>query len=112
MALVDEQYVRQVVINLLINAIEASAPGENIRLKSLVSSGSVMIEVSDEGPGVSPEHQEHLFEPFYTTKSNGHGLGPRAISRVGAEHGRFASLAKSSGARRNLHFALRKNGAE
>jgi signal transduction histidine kinase len=79
-ALLDEQYVRQIVMNLLLNAIDASEAGTRIGLTASAVDGHVSIRVSDNGPGLSEEQQERLFEPFYTTKANGHGLG-LAVSR-------------------------------
>jgi signal transduction histidine kinase len=83
-ALVDEQYFRQIVVNLILNAVEASRSGQRVDIRSRATNGSVSVEVSDEGPGLSAEQQEHIFEPFYTTKSTGHGLG-LAVSREMAQ---------------------------
>ncbi len=79
-ALVDEQYFRQIVLNLVLNAIDVSSSGDRIEINATGIDGSVAIEVSDQGPGLTPEQQEHIFEPFYTTKTAGHGLG-LAVSR-------------------------------
>ena len=80
LALLDEQYTTQVLINLLLNAIDASpACSEATVAVSTISTG-IEIGVRDKGPGLSPEQQDHLFEPFYTTKVDGHGLG-LAVSR-------------------------------
>lgn len=76
-AWVDEQYIRQILMNLLLNAIESSAA---VTVSTAEADGKVALRVSDEGPGLTAEQQEHLFEPFYTTKPNGHGLG-LAVSR-------------------------------
>jgi signal transduction histidine kinase len=79
-ALLDEQYFRQIVVNLILNAVDVSGRGESVEIQSTAFDGSVAIEVSDHGPGLTPEQQEHVFEPFYTTKTTGHGLG-LAVSR-------------------------------
>jgi signal transduction histidine kinase len=79
-ALFDEEYFRQIIANLILNAVEVSQSGERVDVCSTAFNGTVSIEVSDQGPGLSPDQQEHLFEPFYTTKTTGHGLG-LAISR-------------------------------
>jgi len=78
--LVDEQYFRQIVMNLILNAIDVSKSGDRIEINATGNDGNVAIEVSDQGPGLTPEQQEHIFEPFYTTKAAGHGLG-LAVSR-------------------------------
>jgi signal transduction histidine kinase len=78
--LVDEQYFRQIMLNLILNAIDVSKSGEQVLVNATAADGSIAIEVSDRGPGLTLEQQEHLFEPFYTTKTTGHGLG-LAVSR-------------------------------
>src|SRR5262249_34549558 len=83
----DEQRLRQVVLNLLRNAIEAAGPEGFITLRVAGSSEQATLEVQDEGPGIDPETRARLFEPFYTTKPKGTGLG-LAVSRVWVEaHG-------------------------
>ena len=79
-ALFDREYFRQIMVNLILNAVEVSPEGERVNIRSTVSNGSVSIEVSDHGPGLTPDQEEHIFEPFYTTKTTGHGLG-LAVSR-------------------------------
>jgi signal transduction histidine kinase len=79
-ALADEQFAVQILVNLLLNAIDASSNGSAVSLHLQQNSGSVWVRVADRGPGLTPEQEQHLFEPFYTTKPNGHGLG-LAVSR-------------------------------
>ncbi|MDH5491517.1 MAG: PAS domain S-box protein [Myxococcales bacterium] len=75
----NEGRISQVVLNLLINAGQAIAEGcpeENeIRLDAFEREGSVVIEISDTGRGIAPEHLENLFDPFFTTKPVGEGSG-------------------------------------
>lgn len=83
----DEAKLRQVVLNLLTNAVEATPDGGRIQLAVEQRSGHVVLAVADEGPGLSSEAREHLFEPFFSTKEHGTGLG-LAISRAIVEaHG-------------------------
>lgn len=83
--LADRVQLQQVILNLMMNAIEAmSGVSEGLR-ELLVRSGTdeseqVVISVQDSGPGIDPESLDHLFEPFYTTKPHGLGMG-LAISR-------------------------------
>jgi signal transduction histidine kinase len=69
--------VAQILDNLLANAVEAShEPGGRITLGlERPSPGEVLIEVADTGAGVPPEHVDRLFEPFFTTRAGGTGLG-------------------------------------
>ena len=79
-ALFDSQQLTQTVVNLLLNALEASPAGGIVRVRTSQDHGAVRIEVEDEGPGLNPDQKQHLFEPFYTTKPAGTGLG-LAVSR-------------------------------
>jgi two-component system sensor histidine kinase HydH len=108
--LVDEQYFRQIVLNLILNAIDVSKSGDRIEINATANEGSLAIEVSDQGPGLTPEQQEHVFEPFYTTKTAGHGLG-LAVSRELAQS-MGASLYWRKTAARGATFILqlRRNG--
>jgi two-component system, NtrC family, sensor histidine kinase HydH len=88
----DPDQVRQVLLNLLINAIEASPDGAAITLSAQAEEGRVVIRVVDEGSGVAPEHIEKLFDPFFTTKESGTGLGlPVAHQIVGQMGGNLSA---------------------
>jgi signal transduction histidine kinase len=77
----DSNQIKQVLINLVLNAAEAMPPeGGWIELCTTPGERSVHIRVSDSGGGIDPQHQPHLFEPLFTTKTRGLGLG-LAISR-------------------------------
>ena len=73
----DALHLREVVVNLLTNAIRyASATAGSIRLFVVSAApGRMELHVQDDGPGITPEVRAHLFEPFYTTSSKGTGLG-------------------------------------
>jgi signal transduction histidine kinase len=88
----DPDQLRQVLLNLLINAIEASTDGATVTLAADAESGKVVIRVVDEGSGVAPEHIEKLFDPFFTTKETGTGLGlPVAHQIVGQMGGHLSA---------------------
>ncbi|HEY7362820.1 MAG TPA: PAS domain S-box protein [Methylomirabilota bacterium] len=65
----------QVVLNLLTNAVQAIAGTGTIRVKTELLAGKVHLEVADDGPGIPPEVLPRIFEPFYTTRHSGSGLG-------------------------------------
>jgi len=94
----DRVQLQQVLLNLIVNAIEAmSGIDERRRELTIVSDAdgpeAVAVEVRDSGTGVDPERAAHLFEPFYTTKSEGLGIG-LSISRTIVEaHGGHLSAA-------------------
>lgn len=83
MAVVDEGKVLQVLRNLLQNAVEA-APDAAVDIEVRGSVEGVVVSVTDAGPGLSAEARSHLFEPFFTSKPKGTGLG-LAVSRAFAE---------------------------
>lgn len=65
----------QVWTNILDNAIDASPEKGVIGIHTWVENGNACIGISDQGPGIAPEHREHIFEPFFTTKAAGVGTG-------------------------------------
>ncbi|MGN0021768.1 MAG: sensor histidine kinase [Sphingobacterium hotanense] len=75
--LADINLVEQVLINLLLNAIEAVKDQEDpyISLSGIESNGRIQIKIQDNGVGMSPEIQEQIFTPFFTTKKTGTGVG-------------------------------------
>jgi PAS domain S-box-containing protein len=97
----DRVQLQQVLLNLIINAIEAmSGIKERPRELTIVSASdgpdTVSVEVRDSGTGLDPEHAPHLFEPFYTTKAEGLGIG-LSISRsiLEAHGGRLSAAANA-----------------
>jgi C4-dicarboxylate-specific signal transduction histidine kinase len=97
----DRVQLQQVLLNLIINAIEAmSGIKERPRELTIVSASdgpdTVSVDVRDSGTGLDPEHVPHLFEPFYITKAQGLGIG-LSISRsiVEAHGGRLSTAANS-----------------
>jgi len=99
-ALGDEVQVQQVLTNLLINAMDAvTSPGVRERSISIATAaprpGWVETVVSDRGPGVAPEQQAKLFEPFHTTKDHGLGLGLAICKSIVNAHGGVLGIANN-----------------
>jgi len=67
--------LRQVLLNILVNATESVNEGGRITIETRVDEGSVIAEIADDGPGMPPEVLACIFDPFYTTKRVGHGMG-------------------------------------
>ena len=69
--------LQQVVVNLVSNALQAveHLPRQEINIRAYRHEGKVALSITDTGPGIPPEHLPHIFEPFYTTKQSGQGLG-------------------------------------
>jgi polar amino acid transport system substrate-binding protein len=92
--------LQRVVVNLLFNAIEAigAQPGV-ITVHTEADAEQVRVWVEDNGPGISPEQQAHLFQPYYTTKTNGLGLGLYSASQIASQHGGSLQVESQPGVR-------------
>ena len=77
----------QVILNVVLNAIQASPSDEVVRIHLSMEPGWGTIDVIDEGPGIAPEHVSRIFDPFFTTKARGTGLGLATSQRIVAAHG-------------------------
>ena len=86
--MIDVDQMKRVFINLLKNAVEVMEGGGEIRISARVpdSPGMVHIEVSDNGPGISSEDVARLFEPYFSRKKKGGGLGLAIVERVIGDH--------------------------
>jgi len=85
--LVDPPRIKQILLNLCRNAVEAMPAGGVLSLRAASQNGEVVLEVSDTGVGVPPSDVGRIFEPFYTTKPAGTGLGLPVCRRVAEAHG-------------------------
>ncbi len=82
----DEKEIRQLLINLVRNGLEAMEPGGNILISTYPEEGSVILSVRDEGKGIAPELLNKLGTPFFTTKESGTGLGLAVCYSIAARH--------------------------
>jgi len=88
----DRVQLQQVVLNLILNAVEAMGSVEAGARELLLSTepsqtGGVLVAVRDSGPGIAPDHLGRVFEPFYTTKSSGVGMGLSICRSIVVAHG-------------------------
>jgi C4-dicarboxylate-specific signal transduction histidine kinase len=88
----DRVQLQQVILNLIVNAVEAMSGASDGTRELLVSSrkadpGGVLVEVRDSGPGLAPETLEHVFDAFYTTKPGGLGMGLSICRSILDAHG-------------------------
>ncbi len=83
----DAELMERVIYNLLENAAQATPPGGAITVKTRPLAGGVEISVIDRGAGITPENVESIFNPFFTTKSDGVGLGLAIVAKIVGEHG-------------------------
>jgi signal transduction histidine kinase len=86
-ALGDEGQLHQVALNLVTNALQAVDDGEGIVVATRVEDRAAVLEVRDEGPGVPPGHRPRLFEPFFTGRPGGTGLGLFVSYGIVERHG-------------------------
>jgi len=101
----DPTQVQQIVINLLQNAADASPPQGIVRVWTRDEGGEVVLGVDDEGPGIAPDVQERMWEPFVTTKEKGTGLGLTIVRRLAQLHDARIEVASAPG--RGARFLVR-----
>lgn len=102
----DPNQVRQVIWNLLANAADVTPPSGriDIRIAADLESGSIIIDVLDGGPGV--KDGDLVFEPFYTTKGHGTGLGLAVTARIVRDHGGAVRVMNAHGGGACFRVAL------
>jgi PAS domain S-box-containing protein len=88
----DSGQVKQVLVNLIKNAMQAMTRGGTLTVESGSGGDSVWISVGDTGGGIAQEEINHIFEPFYTTKKKGTGLGLMIVQRIVRRHGGHIEL--------------------
>jgi two-component system nitrogen regulation sensor histidine kinase NtrY len=82
----DGEQLKRAVVNLVDNAVAATPPGGVVSIRASVEGGMARVVVTDDGPGIPPEERPLVFEPTFSTKPNGFGLGLTITSRIAAEH--------------------------
>jgi len=93
--LVDHEKIEQAIINVLLNAVEILPEGGTVEIitKQLRSNGSAIhVQISDDGPGVSTEDLPYVFDPFFSNKKRGTGLGLSNVNRIIEAHGGTGSV--------------------
>lgn len=90
----DTEHLYQAILNLMINALQAMPEGGDLYVKVTGDANSkfLYIRISDTGHGVAPEIEKRIFEPFYTTKKNGTGLGLALVQSIVNKHNGILSF--------------------
>jgi signal transduction histidine kinase len=102
---IDREQMKQVFMNLILNAIQAMKDGGSVEISSRLSAKSdtevvreyVQVEVRDTGVGIPPENLEQIFDPFFTSKDEGSGLGLAVSHQIVREHGGFLTVNSTVG---------------
>ena len=104
----DESQIRQVFINLLLNAIQAQLNGGTVGVSARYDAEAAQIRllVQDNGPGIAPELLEKIWRPFFTTKTAGIGLGLAIVRRIVWEHGGDIACTSAEGQGTCFHIVL------
>lgn len=84
--LLDEKEIRQLILNLTRNGLESMSPGGSITIKTMVDQGEILFIVQDEGKGIEKEILDQIFNPFFTTKNSGTGLGLPVCHSIATRH--------------------------
>jgi two-component system, NtrC family, sensor kinase len=77
----------QVFLNLILNAIDATGIGGRIVVRAAATDAALTVAVQDDGAGIAPEHRDRLFQPYFTTKKHGTGLGLFVTRKLLLDHG-------------------------
>jgi signal transduction histidine kinase len=83
----DRDHVKQVLLNLVLNAIQAMPDGGTVTVGATAARGAVVVTVDDTGPGIPDDVRSRIFDPYFTTKRNGLGLGLTIARRIAEAHG-------------------------
>lgn len=102
----DSAKIHQVLLNLLLNSIQAIDGDGRVRVTVGHKNGSATVIVSDNGRGVAPEHLPNIFRPFYTTKGSGTGLGLSLVKRIVEDHGGEIAMHSEVGRGTEVEFTV------
>jgi signal transduction histidine kinase len=105
-AMLDEASLRGALMNLMLNAIEAMREGGTLSIAADHTGESQRLEIADTGPGIAAEEAKKIFEPFYTTKAQGLGLGMPYAKKIIEQHGGSISLNSRPGEGTTISIVL------
>jgi two-component system sensor histidine kinase HydH len=111
----DPNQLTQAVLNLMLNAIHALENGGviDVQICSPVEGEHIVIQVEDDGPGITPDLHDKIFEPFYTTRERGTGLGLAMVRKIAENHlGGVHLESPPPGKKHGTRFTLRLKGVE
>jgi len=108
----DREYLRQSLLNLILNGLQVMPEGGTLTLEAKTSNGKFLIGVTDTGTGLTAENQRRIFEPYFTTKAKGTGLGLAISRRIIEAHGGTITAANQSGGGCRFEISLPLSGTD
>jgi signal transduction histidine kinase len=102
---IDAKLIKQAVLNLMLNALQAMPEGGELILSTGQRDGQALVDVIDTGRGISPSAIDKIFQAYYTSKKGGTGLGLAMAQRIVKEHGGELSVTSEPG--KGSDFTLR-----
>jgi signal transduction histidine kinase len=91
----DAEQLTQVILNLLLNAIQILPAGGHVAIASTVEVESVSIEIADDGPGIAVDDRDRIFEAFFFRREGGVGLGLAVVKQIVDAHGGEIEVGRS-----------------
>jgi signal transduction histidine kinase len=107
----DAELMERVFYNLILNAVQATAAGGAVTVKTRAAAGAVEVAVIDRGVGIDPRERDAIFNPFFTTKPEGVGLGLAIVSKIVDEHGGKITVESEPGKGSVFHVLMPGTGA-
>jgi len=104
--MLDDSSIRGALMNLMLNAIEAMSEGGTLSVAIERTAEMIRLEIADTGRGIGEEEAKKIFEPFYTTKEQGLGLGMPYAKKIIDQHGGTISLSSRAGQGTTISIAL------
>lgn len=92
----DKKEIRQLILNLVLNGLEAMPAGKTVTIKTYTKGNDVFLEVADQGVGIKPEIMDKIDTPFFTTKEKGTGLGLPVCHSIALRHNATIDVKTSS----------------
>jgi signal transduction histidine kinase len=93
----DAEQMKQVLLNIVLNAIQATPGGGRVIVRAFTENATLCVEIWDEGCGMSSQELDRMFEPFFTTKESGTGLGLAVAANIVEQHGGLLGAANNPG---------------
>ena len=103
---IDVKFIKQAVLNLMLNGVQAMPGGGELILSAAISDGMARIDVIDTGNGVSAEAMQNIFKAYYSTKRGGTGLGLAISQRIAREHGGSLRVETEAGKGSDFYLLL------